>query len=1283
MSLIVGIGASAGGLDAFKSFFGQMPVDTGMAFVLVQHLSPDHKSMLSELLGRTTEMAVVEATDDVEVQPNCVYIIPPDATLTIHQRRLKVEQPAPPRSSRRPIDSFLESLAADQGDNAIGIILAGTGSDGTQGLAIIKEHGGLTLAQAEFDHHALAGMPQSAAATGQVDDVMAVEDMAARLIAYQHHMRVVAGHNDSEGFRQDTAAQLATIIGALRARSGHDFSNYKQKTLLRRLQRRMQVHHIETAAAYITYYRRAPEELDLLFRELLIGVTHFFRDPSAFDALATLVIKPLLAGKGADEQIRIWIPGCATGEEAYSVAMLVREAMEGSRSRPAVQIFGTDIDDRAIAVARTGRYKQPVAGVSAERLERWFGQEGKDYCVVPEIREMCVFSTHSIIKHPPFSRLDLISCRNLLIYIDAAMQDRVMQTFHYALKPAGTLFLGSSESVTRAGRLFASTDKKHRIFERREVKAASLPDVPGIGRRLDPGFAPTVQPYRKNDWIEKTARLATERFNPPHVVIDHADQVVRFSGAAMGQYIELPSGAPSLALFDILRKSLRPAVRAVLKEARAVGAETRHDNIPIRIDGRVHLVTVIGDVLVEPGGEDVCVVLVFQDAGRGSKANRAASAGGDGDNAVKALEQELRTTRIQLQSTIDELEVANEELKSSNEEHQSVNEELQSSNEELETAKEEMQSVNEEVQTVNSEMASKNDQLVGLNSDLKNLFESTEIATMFLDTSLRVKSFTPGITDIFHLRDADIGRPVTEIVSLLDYGDLQKDVRSVLRKLGVIERELTLKDAGASFVLRIRPYRTVDNVIDGVVLTFVDVTARQTVDEALRRSELLYRTLFEGIDEGFCIIEKIETAAAEPSDFLYIVANPAFSVHTGVREVVGKTIRTAFPAEAQAWFDTFDTVLRTGEAIRFERSLETGQLLELLAFRLGDDENQQLAVIFSDITARRNAEAALHQAEQQFHTLAETIPQLAWILDADGTATWVNQRWIEYTGATLADVQNDNWRHIHDADELPRTEAGLQHSVDTGEIWEDSFPLRGRDGNFRWFLTRAEPLRDDAGKITRWFGTNTDIDELRRSEQHRKVLLQELNHRVKNLFAVIVGIVNLSARTATSVDDLATTMRGRIEALAISHQLISPNQLVGASLSGKATMRDLLEKTLAAYADAKRIMINGPEITIGDEAVTNFALVFHELATNAAKYGALSVPAGCLNVSWKIAGARLVLTWRETGGPLLDGAPAHEGFGSLLARRSIGGALAGTLDFQWRSEGLYVEISVLVERLNG
>lgn len=671
MLLIVGIGASAGGLEAFKSFFSATPADTGMAFVLVQHLSPDHKSMLAELLGRTTKMEVIEAVDGVAVKPDCVFVIPPDATMTIEGGRLKIVRPAPPRDRRRPIDTFFQSLGEDQGENAIGIILSGTGSDGAQGLATVKELGGLTLAQAEYDHQALPGMPQSASNTGLVDEVLAVEQMTERIISYRDHLEKVADGKDGDGVRQDAASHLSSILRALHTRTGHDFSEYKEKTLVRRLQRRMQVLQVETPEAYMTRLNKHPEELDSLLREMLIGVTQFFRDPGAFDALNDTVLKRLVARKGADEEIRVWAPGCATGEEAYTIAILLREAMDARRPRPKVQIFGTDLDERAIAVARVGRYRAPIAGLSPERAERWFTVEGDERCVVSEIREMCVFSAHSVIKHPPFSKLDLISCRNLLIYLDAPMQERVMRTFHYGLKSNGHLFLGSSESVTRATKLFGVTDKRHRIFERRDVAATPLPAF-----SADRARDRTPEPHAAlgEDRIDKSVRRVMEKHCPPHLVLDRANHIVRFSGGAMGQYLEPAPGAPSFALFDILRKALRPAARDVLQQVRSAPEPARRDDVPIRIDGKPRLVSLSAERLAEHGPEAEFVVLALHDAGPGPVRSKSGDTNPKAIEEIQSMQQELRTTRTQLQSTIDELETANEEMKSSNEEYQSVNE---------------------------------------------------------------------------------------------------------------------------------------------------------------------------------------------------------------------------------------------------------------------------------------------------------------------------------------------------------------------------------------------------------------------------------------------------------------------------------------------------------------------------------------------------------------------------------------------------------------------------------
>ena len=768
---------------------------------------------------------------------------------------------------------------------------------------------------------------------------------------------------------------------------------------------------------------------------------------------------------------------------------------------------------------------------------------------------MCVFSVHSVIKDPPFSKLDLISCRNLLIYIDPPLQNRVLHGFHYALKPGGRLFLGSSESVTRTTKLFATREKKHRIFERREVDGA-YPGPPSRSAGVSMPLSPSGPLPGSSDRFEKGARRTMEKHNPPHVVIDRNHRIVRFSGASLGRYFEPGTGTPSFAIFDILRNPLRPAVRKLLQEVRVAKTTVRHSHVPLRIDGAAHLIMLIAEPMDDDGD---FIVLAFQDGGSDLPQASAPATDGVTSDVMRAMEQDLLTTRTQLQSTIDELETANEEMKSSNEEYQSVNEELQSSNEELETAKEEMQSVNEELQTINAEMASKNEQLTRLNSDIKNLLESTEIATLFLDESLRIKSFTRGISDLFSVRDSDLGRPITEISSLLNYDELQQDVKTVLRKLIMTERRVMLSDGSMTFEMRVRPYRTIDNVIDGVVCTFIDITAREAADAALRASE------------------------------------------------------------------------------------------------------------------------------QQFHLMAESIPQLAWIMDGEGYIFWYNRRWFNYTNTTLEDMKGWGWQSVHHPDEIDRVVRHLNHCIANGEIWEDTFPLRGADGNYRTFLSRAEPFRDDSGKIVRWFGTNTDIEDQKRSEALRELLLREMDHRVKNLFAIVGGVVMISARTAATPKEMAATVQGRLQALASAHKLIRHDKLEG---KRETTLAVLTRAILSPHTDLavdgadSATSIEGPEVVVSGDAVTSLALVLHELATNAAKYGSLSVSDGRVSITWSVKDDHLALIWQERRGPIVTGPPEREGFGSTLARNTVSGQLDGQFDLRWEASGLTVLISVPAARLS-
>ncbi|HET8609704.1 MAG TPA: chemotaxis protein CheB, partial [Burkholderiales bacterium] len=727
MPLVVGLGASAGGLDAFKSFFAAMPAQSGFVFVLVQHLDPQHKSLLSELLGRQTEMPVTQAEDGMAVAADHVFVIPPNAVLTIRAGIFHVTTPAPPREHRRPIDTFFVSLAEDQGENAVCIILSGSGSDGTAGLSAIKEHGGLTMAQAGIDEMALQGMPSSAAATGLVDCVMPVEAMPEKLIDYGHHLAWVLRQKDDDWTRRDAKDYLAKICALLRTRLGHDFSEYKDKTLIRRIQRRMQVLQIDNVPAYIERLRKEPVELESLFHDLLIGVTQFFRDPDAFTELQDKIVPKLLENRDADNPIRVWVPGCATGEEAYSIAILLREAIALRELTIPVHLFGTDLDANSVTIARHGRYRTALTGVSPERLERWFIEEGGDYCVRKDIRDMCVFSVHDLVKDPPFSKLDLISCRNVMIYLNSDLQDRLARTFHYALRPGGYLFLGNSESLSRQNQLFTILDKKHRVFQRRGDVAAVLPAIIPPGGSNAAAGTGAAHPVNADTGrivaahIEQHARHALEKFFPAYMVINRRHDILQFSGQT-GNYVEPAPGAASFNLFRILKRELQSAAQMAVQKATETRQLVVQEKVITGASGGSRLVDLIVAPILEAA--DGLLVVAFQDRGpiSGGKVRPGTA---EPAIAAQALDRELHAVRAQLQTTIDELETANEEMKSSNEEYQSVNEELQSTNEELETSKEELTSINEELQTINSELSGKNEALNRANSDLKNLLDGT------------------------------------------------------------------------------------------------------------------------------------------------------------------------------------------------------------------------------------------------------------------------------------------------------------------------------------------------------------------------------------------------------------------------------------------------------------------------------------------------------------------------------------------------------------------------------
>ncbi|MCL4176642.1 MAG: PAS domain-containing protein [Verrucomicrobia bacterium] len=833
---IVGIGASAGGLEALEHFLGHVPAGSGLAFVIVQHLDPTRKGIMPELLQRASGMKVIQVKDRTRVRPDCVYVIPPNKDMSILHGVLHLFAPAAPRGQRLPIDFFLRSLAEDQKERSVGVILSGMGSDGTLGLRAIKEKAGVVLVQepatAKFD-----SMPRSAIDAGLADIVAPVEELPGKILAYLQRAPLIA--RTEAAVEDKTRSSLEKAVILLRAHTGHDFSLYKRNTFYRRIERRMGIHQIDKMGVYVRYLQENPQELDLLFKELLIGVTNFFRDPAAWEYLRDHAIPPLLTNRSPGQALRAWVPGCSTGEEAYSLAMVFREALEQVKPKNSfpLQIFATDLDRDAIDKARQGVFPGNIAAdVSPERLGRFFAKEQRGYRVRKEIREMVIFAPQNLIMDPPFTKLDILSCRNLLIYLTSEVQKKLIPLFHYSLSQGGILFLGSAETTGGATDLFAPLHGKSRLFRRTESGPRPRPiDLPSTFSEALPA-SPENRPATGPPLSLQTLadQLMLQRYSPPAVLANDKGDIFYISGHT-GKYLEPAAGKANWNLFAMAREGLRYELSGAFHQAlKQTDSVTLH-GLKVAIPGGEQGVDVAVQRLEEPGPLQGLVMIVFTDV-----AVPAPPQATDQPRKSPArvprlaeLERELQQVRSEARATHEVMQTAQEELRSANEELQSTNEELQSTNEELTTSKEEMQSLNEELQTLNTELQAKVDELSRASNDMKNLLDSTDIATLFLDKDLNVRRFTPKAIHIIKLIPGDVGRPITDLVSDLNYPRLADDVREVLRTLASTEMPVATRD-GRWFTVRIMPYRTVDDWIDGVVITFANITAAKSLETKLR-----------------------------------------------------------------------------------------------------------------------------------------------------------------------------------------------------------------------------------------------------------------------------------------------------------------------------------------------------------------------------------------------------------------------------------------------------------------
>ncbi|MEF2549840.1 chemotaxis protein CheB [Aurantimonas sp. A2-1-M11] len=1146
---VVGIGASAGGIEALSLFFDAMPADSGCAFVVVLHLDPKRESELARILASHTTMTVVQVEDGMRLAANHVYVIAPDTDLKVSNGGLQVSRPTEPHGQRHPVDVLFSSLAADQRQRAIAIVLSGTGSNGTAGLRDVRAEGGMSLVQspetAKFD-----GMPRSAISADLADHVVAPEQMPDILSAFMRH-GYVAAPAEIEATSPEGHATLSQLLDLLRARGGHDFRGYKQSTLRRRVHRRLGLRNIATLDEYVDDLRTNADEVTALVGDLMISVTAFFRDADAWKALGDLVIAPMVAERETGASIRIWAPACSTGEEAYSLAMLVSEHGEAAGKHFDLKVFATDAQEINLRKARDGIYPAAaLAGFPASRLTRFFEKLDGSYQVSKDLRDMVVFAPQNLLRDPPFSRLDLVSCRNFLIYLEPAAQQRIVALCHFALRQGGHLFLGNAETIGRHEELFETVSKKWRIYRRLGATRHDLIEYPPPRGRSEPRLVAGPSPAGPQSGAsvaDMARRALLERYAPASVLIDQKGRVLYFHGTTR-DYLENPPGEPTRDLLTMVRDGLAARLRAAIRDA---SNENRSVTVNARIresqTGRSVAMTVM-PLPASPQDQGLLLVsFAPAPAEPGPTPSSAQEHPGEASSDERALQDELRVTRAELQSTIEHQETTNEELKAANEEATSMNEELQSTNEELETSKEELQSFNEELNTVNSQLQHKIGELETTTNDLNNLLTGSEVATLFLDETLRIRWFAPATKELFDFVASDIGRPIAHFARKFADENLLQDVEAVLRKLSVIEAEVP-SDAGRWYMRRVLPYRTQDNRIAGVVITFTDITDLKHATDAINDARVYAETIVRTVQHPLLVLDR---------NLRVQTANEAF---------------------------------------------------------------RELFAVFDE--------------EPKGHIIFEL-----------GTGEWNNPPLRSLLDRVLS--EDEDIRSFAFEQELHRT---------------------GR----RSMLLTACRLQQEGGRDDLILIAIDDVTERKRFEDHREILVGELNHRIKNVMATVQAIASQTLSSATTMEEARDTFGSRLIALGKSHDLLTRENWAGADL------RNIVSDTVEPHSGGwNRFRINGPYVWLSPSAALSIAMALHELATNAAKYGALTVEKGLVEIAWHLVGEgqdrRLALRWTESGGPPVT-SPTRKGFGSRLVQRVLAAELGGTVSVAYETSGVVCTI---------